>query len=308
MLVRRRLLLGVLPLALLAPAVAHASPGDLYVGDPGRHAVIRIDHRTGNQKVVASGQNLAAPDSGAFASKHRLFIADYNAFDDPTGKGGAVFRVNTQTGKVGTVSKDPRFEGPTDLAIASNGKIDTVDPFAGTGGLGAIFHVNPSSGATSLLSDDQHFNGGPLGIAILPSGKLLVTDQSAGPNDSGALLRVNPTNGHQSFVTKGGHLNDPYGLTLSKDGKTAYVSDTATDKNRIVRVKVDSGAQKVVANGGKLDDPTDVALGLDGKLYVVNDAANPKVLRIDRKTGHQKVFASGGKLIAPEGITVQPRG
>jgi DNA-binding beta-propeller fold protein YncE len=298
----RSILVGAVCMALaLAPVAAQARPGDLYVGDPGRHAVIRIDHETGKQRIVASGQHLDAPDSGDFAGKSKLFIADYNAFDQD----GAIFRINTKSGDVATVSKNAKFKGPTDVAVAPNGKLDAADPFAGTGGLGAIFTIRQRSGHTSLLSEDQHFNGGPLGIAALPSGKLLVSDQNAGPGDTGALLKVNPRTGHQSFVTKGDHLADPYGITLSPNGETAYAADAS--KNRIVRVKVRSGTQKVIAHGGKLDDPTDVALGLDGKLYVVNDATPPAVLRIDPKTGHQKVFASGGKLKFPEGITVQPR-
>ena len=188
MLVRHRLFLGVLALALLAPAAAQASPGDLYVGDPGVNAVIRIDHETGKQKIVASAGKLVSPDSGDFAGKHKLFIADYEAF----GGGGAVFRVNTKTGGVATVSKDPQFKGPTDVAAASKNELDAVDPFAGTGLLGAIFDVNPKNGNTSVLSEDQHFNGGPLGIGVLSNGKLLVSDQEAGPGGSGALLKVNP--------------------------------------------------------------------------------------------------------------------
>lgn len=300
---RHRLILGAIAcLALpLVPAAAQAGPGDLYVGDPGKHAVIRIDHDTAKQRIVASGRHLDAPDSGDFAGNGRLYIADYTAFGD----GGAIFRIDTHSGDVRTVSKDAKFEGPTDVAVATGGKLQAADPFAGAGKLGAIFTVKNKTGNTSTLSEDQHFNGGPLGIALLPSGNLLVADQSAGPGDTGAVLKVNSKTGHQSFVTKGGHLDDPYGLTLSPNGETAYVADSTG--NRIVRVKVGSGAQKVVAHGGKLDDPTDVALGLDGKLYVVNDATPPKVLRIDPKTGHQKVFASGGKLVFPEGITVQPR-
>lgn len=303
MLVRHRLFQGVLVLALLVPAAAHARPGDLYVGDPGVNAVIRVDHQTGKQKIVASAGKLVSPDSGDFAGKHKLFIADYGAF----GGGGAVFQVNTKTSGVGTVSKDSRFKGPTDVAVASKNELDAVDPLAGTGSLGAIFDVNPKSGGTSILSQDQHFNGGPLGIGVLPNGKLLVSDQDAGPGDSGALLKVNPGSGNQSFVAKGGHLDDPYGMTVTGNGKTAYLADASG--NRIVRVTVSSGKQKVVAHGGKLDDPTDVALGLDGKLYVANDgSAHVGVLQVNRKTGNQKVFASGGKLNAPEGITVQPAG
>jgi hypothetical protein len=50
--------------------------------------VIKISHKTGKQRVVASGHHLSDPDSGAFASKHTLFIADYGPF----GGDGAVFR------------------------------------------------------------------------------------------------------------------------------------------------------------------------------------------------------------------------
>lgn len=303
MLVRYRLALGLLPLALLAPAAAQAKPGDLYVGDPGAHAVIRIDHVTGKQKIVASAGKLVSPDSGDFAGKNKLLIADYEAF----GGGGAVFRVNTKKGGVATVSKDPQFKGPTGVVVASKNEVDAVDPFAGAGLLGAIFDVNPKNGNTSVLSEDQHFNGGPLGIGALPNGKLLVSDQDAGPGGSGALLKVNPGSGNQSFVAKGAHLDDPYGMTVTDNGKTAYLADASG--NRIVRVTVKTGKQKVVAHAGRLDDPTGVALGLDGKLYVVNDSSKkPSVLKVNPDNGNQKVFASGGKLSAPEGITVQPAG
>src|SRR4051812_40760264 len=112
---RHRLILGAaacLAIPLLAPVGAQAGPGDLYVGDPGADAVIRIDHDTGKQKIVASGHGLDAPDSGDFAGRRKLFIADYNAF----GGGGAIFRVNTRSGDVRTVSKDPKFKGPTDAS------------------------------------------------------------------------------------------------------------------------------------------------------------------------------------------------
>src|SRR4051794_26161083 len=117
---RHRLLLGACLALSLAPAVAQARPGDLYVGDPGRHAVIRINHDNGNQRIVASGQHLSDPDSGDFAGKNKLFIADYGAF----GGDGAIFRVNTKSGDVATVSKNAHFKGPTDVAVAPNGKLD----------------------------------------------------------------------------------------------------------------------------------------------------------------------------------------
>ena len=306
MLVRYRLALGLLPLALLAPAAAQAKPGDLYVGDPGAHAVIRIDHETGKQKIVASAGKLVSRTVGTSPGKNKLLVAPRL-----TRRSAAVpcFRVNrlAKGGALLTVSKDPQFKGPTDVVVASKNEVDAVDPFAGAGLLGAIFDVNPKNGNTSVLSEDQRFNGGPLGIGALPNGKLLVSDQDAGPGGSGALLKVNPGSGNQSFAAKGGHLDDPYGMTVTDNGKTAYLADASG--NRIVRVTVKTGKQKVVAHAGKLDDPTGVALGLDGKLYVVNDSSKkPSVLKVNPDNGNQKVFASGGKLSAPEGITVQPAG
>jgi sugar lactone lactonase YvrE len=304
----RILLGGVISFGLLAPGAATAKPGDLYVGDPGRNpapgTIIRVSHSTGHQKVVASGGKLASPDSGAFAGPRKLFIADYGA--------PAVFRVNPVSGGVATTSQDSEFRGPTDVAIAPNGTLYAVDPFAGTGGPpfgdGAVFKVNRHTGNATIVSQGHNFNGGPLGIVVLPSGKLLVTDQNAGPSDSGALLKIDPSSGHQTFVTSGGNLDGGYGLTLSGDGKAAYVADDAD--NQIVRVNIATGAQHVVAQYTAPDSyVSDVALGLDGKLYAVGDTPTEGfVLRIGRKTGNIHVFTSGHHLGLPEGITVQPRG
>jgi sugar lactone lactonase YvrE len=296
--VRSVLKISTVVIALLAPPtfspLAQAKPGDLYIGNAGNGKVLRINHKSGAQHVVASGQGLNSPDSGAFDDKGRLVIADYGA--------AAVFRVNVDTGAVAPLASGPPLEGPTDVAIGAGGKIYTADPFAGGGLLGAIFKV--ASGAATLVSDGQHFDGGPLGLAILPNGKILTADQDGGPSDSGALLKVNPKNGHQDVITEGGKLVNPYGMTL-KRSKVAYLADPGSDS--IVRVKLKTGRQKVIAKGKPLNGPTDVALGLNGKLYAVNDSGEPKVIKVNPKTGAAHVFAKEGKLDAPEGITVEPR-
>jgi hypothetical protein len=305
----RILLGGVTFVALLLPAGAIAKPGDLYVGDPSIDSepgeIVKVNHRNGHQAVVASGGHLDSPDSGAFAGPHKLFIADYGAF---AAGNGAVFQINPGTGGVQTIAKNSPFHGPTDLAIAPNGSLYTVDPFAGTDGTGAIFKVNPQTGSRPIISQAQLFNGGPLGIVVLPSGKLLTTDQDAGPSDSGALLKVNPVSGNQSFVASGGHLDDPYGLTLAGNGKTAFVVDS--EDNELVRVKIANGDQRVIAGlGGANRFASDVTLGLDGKLYAISYSDTvADVFQINRRTGQKRVFATGGHLDIPEGITVQPHG
>jgi hypothetical protein len=289
---------GLFAAGLLCP-LAQARPGDLYIGNPGAGNVIRIDHRTKHQSVVASGGDLLSPDSGAFTRRGRLVIADYSAFTN-----GAVFKINVKTGDVKTLASGGAFAGPTDVAIGPGG-VFADDPFAGAGGKGAIFQI--AGGGATLVSQSGLFAGGPLGLAVLPSGKLLTTDQAAGVGGTGSLLKVNPDNsGVQRFVTQDHKLKGSYGMTLSPNAKVAYVADDSN--NSIVRVKIATGAQRVVAHGKPLDGPTDVALGLDGKLYAVNDgSAHPKVIKINPKTGDTHVFAKDGKLASPEGITVEPR-
>jgi hypothetical protein len=304
----RTLLSGVIFAALFAVPTAVAKPGDLYVGDPAVSPeparIVKINHRNGHQRLVASGGKLVGPDAGVFGSPGKLLIADYNAFAGD----GAIFRVNIGTGSVHTVSKDPAFRGPTDLTLGENGKLFAVDPFAGAGAFGAVFRINQQTGDATNVSDDDNFNGGPLGIVTLPSGKLLVADQDAGPSDSGALIKVDPATGAQNVVASGGDLDDPYGVTLSGDGKTAFVADAG--KNEIIRVKLASADQQVIADlGGPNWFAGAITLGLDGKLYATSYTnTHADVFKIDRHTGDKSVFASQHHLLAPEGITVQPRG
>lgn len=134
---------GLLGVCLLC-SLAQARPGDLYIGNPGDSNVLRIEHRTAHQSVVASGGNLASPDSGAFTRRGRLVIADYNALTN-----GAVFKINVKTGEVKTLASGGDFEGPTDVAIGF-GHVFADDPFAGAGAKGAIFQV--AGGSATLVS------------------------------------------------------------------------------------------------------------------------------------------------------------
>ena len=300
--------LSLVPIALvfaaLLPPSAGANPGDFYVGNPGGGNIVRINHHNAHQSVVASGGPLSSPDSGDFTSSGSLVIADYSA----SAGDGAVFKVDTQTGNVMPLASGSPFQGPTDAAIGPGGVIYAADPFAGTNAQGAIFEV--AMGTATVVSDDQFFSGGPLGLAFTPRGKLFAPDLDAGPGDSGALIHVALPGGHQTVTARDHHLEEPFGMTLSKSGKFAFLADF--DRDSIVRVRISSGAQRVVAHGRPLQSPTDVAMGLDGKLYAVNNVSSstetPKIIRINPKSGRTHVFAKGGELSSPEGITVQPRG
>ncbi len=282
---------------VLAVPVAQAKPGDLFIGDSGDGQIVRISHKSAHQKVVAQGHHLSNPDSGAFDDKGRLVVGDYDAF----GSFGGVFRINVGTGGVQTLASGAPFgRGPTDVAITPNGKIYTVDS-----GAGVVFRIDPKSGARRIVASGGKL-GSPLGVAALSNKKLLVSDAAG---TMGAVIAVNVKTGHQTFVVQRGDINDPYGITLSPNGKHAYAAiDLPLADQSIVRVAVKTGAVKTVAHGAPFDGITDVAMGLDGKLYVVDDdPGHPEVLKVDPKSGHVHVFAHGGKLTGPEGITIQPR-
>ena len=292
-----RLLPLVIFLVAFAPALAQARPGDLFVGDPGSSQVLRISHKTAHQKVVASGHDIADPDSGAFDDKGRLVISDYAAFQNH----GAIFRINVGSGGVQTLASGAPFgRGPTDVAITPNGKIYTVDS-----GAAAVFRIDPKSGGRHIVAQGGDLKI-PVGIAALSNRKLLISDAGTGIQD-GAMIVVNVKTGHTSFVVQRGDLLSPYGFALSPTGKSAYVVSSSASNPTITRVNVKTGAQKLAAHGAPLDDLTDVAMGLNGKLYAVDDSpSNPAIVKVNPKTGHARIFAQGGKLDAPEGITVQP--
>jgi sugar lactone lactonase YvrE len=270
------------------------------VGDGGNGKVIRISPKTGHQRVVASGHGLDSPDSGAFTKGGDLVIADYSA----AGGDGGVFRIDLKQHSVKALAKGPPFAGPTDAAITGNGDIYATDAFGGSDLQGAIYRI--AHGDAHLVSDKGFFESGPLGLAA-HGNDLFVADQDAGFAGSGALLSVNSKNGKQKILAQGKKLDDPYGLTLSPDGKYAYLADPTA--NRIVRVKTSTGRQHVVVSGGKLKGPTDVAYGLNHKLYVANDASNhPSIVKVNPKTGRASILAKDGFLSGPEGVTIQPRG
>ena len=297
--IRRLALFSLFAAFAISPAAAQAAPGDLYIGDADddNPQVIRIDpDHPRRQEVVAHGHGLLGPDSGAFTKSGKLLIADYSA--------DGIFRINVKTGAVKPFGGTTGFAGPTDVAVARDGTVYAADPRGHTDNAGAILEATAGEDP-ALISDGQFFNSGPLGLAVTRSGSILTADQDAGPSDSGALIRVNPESGDQSIVAEGFSAS-PYGMTLSRDGKSAFLAEQ-TD-GAIVRINIKTGADKVIADNNRISAITDVALGLDGMLYAVNDSTEkPAVVRVNPKNGNTKVIAHDRKLTFPEGITVEPR-
>ncbi len=84
-----------------------------------------------------------------------IVVADEDA--DPNHYGsspGAVFQVDVLNGAVTAIASEPAFfQGPRDVAVASDGSYAVADPFAKR-----IFRVDPVSGTITVLSDSIDFS------------------------------------------------------------------------------------------------------------------------------------------------------
>ena len=236
---------GLLGVGLLCP-LAQARPGDLYIGNPGASNVVRIEHRTAHQSVVASGGDLASPDSGAFTKKGRLMIADYNALVD-----GAVFKINVKTGDVKTVASEGGFAGPTDVAIGPDG-VFADDPFAGTG---SLLRVDPDhSGVQTFVTQDDRLEGS-YGMTLSANSKVAYVADDA----NSAIVRVKIATGAQRVVAQGKPLNGPTDVALGLDGKLYAVNNAGTHP-KVIQIDRRTGDTRVFAKDGKLASPEGITI------------------------------------------------
>lgn len=121
-------------------ALAIEADGKLVVsdqGDPetGTAKVIRVDPEQpehDNQEIVASGEPMLSPHGLTIAADGAIVVADTNAFgvpnyNVPSIAGGAVFRIDPDTGAVEVISRGGYFFDPQDVAFDADGMILVID-------------------------------------------------------------------------------------------------------------------------------------------------------------------------------------
>jgi streptogramin lyase len=132
---------------LVAPAgIALGPPGEIYVADPaaggGHGAVIRVDLRTGAQRIVSAGGAFVRPVAVAVARNGHILVADAGA--------GAVIEVDPVTGSQSVRASGGTLASPTGIAVLPRGDVLVADP-EGREGAGAVVRID-ASGTQTLLA------------------------------------------------------------------------------------------------------------------------------------------------------------
>jgi sugar lactone lactonase YvrE len=224
--------------------------------------LIRVDPLTGNQSLVASGDQLVDPAGIAVGPGGRLWVADNL---DPDGS-GRIVRVDPSTGAQTTVAEDGLLDLPFGIAVERDGnlvvtnrmepgRIPSVCTPAGT-----VVRVDPKTGAQEEVAEADHI-AWPLGLAIAADGGLVVANECGG---GAGLVRVDPLAGTQLDITGNSDQDvlvtpervafDPAGALLVSDFNLGPDEDGG-----IVRVDPESGAQTLVRAGELFNHPLGIA-------------------------------------------------
>jgi len=144
------------------------------------------------------------------------------------------------------------FDGPTDLALAADGKLYVAEVF------GTVQRVDLASGTVSLVNPGTALYD-LWGIVAAPAGDLLVLNR-----DDASIWRIDPAGGGESLVTQSNLLAFPYSMDLLDDGHVVVAS---FDNDRIVSVDLTDGTQTLLAEGNGILLPSGVAASQAG-IYV----------------------------------------
>jgi sugar lactone lactonase YvrE len=224
--------------------------------------LIRVDPLTGNQSLVASGDQLVDPAGVAVGQGGQLWVADNL---DPDGS-GRIVRVDPGTGAQKTVAEDGLLDLPFGIAIERDGKLVVTNrmepgriPSVCTPA-GTVVRVDPATGAQDEVANADHI-AWPLGLAIATDGELVVANECAG---GAGLVGVDPIAGTQIDITGNGDEDvlvtpervafDPGGALLVSDFNVGPDEDGG-----IVRVDAETGTQSLVRAGELFNHPLGIA-------------------------------------------------
>jgi len=216
---RTGLLLEMLCLTVVEARLARAvplNPGDIVIADPQDTGVpgviVRVDPRTGEQAIVAQGENLIQPLGVVADSNGDLLVSD-------RGLPGRIIRVDGVTGAQAVVSEGQFFGSPYAIAIAPDGQVLVTEVGTSQERHNRIIRVDPSTGIQTLLTPPSSVAGAFVdlhGIAVAPTGDIFVVDRGVAGAPDGRVIRVDPTSGEQTVVAQGGppgtYLKSPSAL------------------------------------------------------------------------------------------------
>ena len=278
---RRGLAPALVALACLgvAPATAHAAPGDIAVADEGNWfgssgRVLRMPSG-GAASLLAGGAPLSDPWAVAVMADGALLVADEGA--------EAVFSI-APSGTVDTVVGGDGLQDPVGIALAPGRQGLRLRPPTRRGAAARPRHGRPDPRRRARERDRPRHG---------QAGKLLVADGTA-------VRRIDPGTGAMTTVAAGAPLDDPRDVAVALDG-TLYV---AGDR-QVVRVDPATGAQSVLAAGPPLSDPR--AIDIERRRRPRRGRRPARRRRGDPRRPRDRAkstLASGGAFRVPAGLGV----
>jgi sugar lactone lactonase YvrE len=238
--------------------VASGRGNELFVGSIPTGAVVRIDSRTGDRRVVVGGR-AGRSAIGLKLSGNRLFVA-----------GGATGRGFVYSSRTGRSLAAPRLapRGPdtfvNDVVVTSRGAYFTDSRRS------ALYVVPPdlTQPTTLALPDIPVQAGNNLnGIVATRDGSTLIAVQT----NAGKLWRINAITGRASQIQLAGGASVANGDGLLLVGRRLYV--VRNRDNRIAVIGLNSGLSrgtlaKTIRNS-RFDVPTTIAR-IGNRLYAAN--------------------------------------
>lgn len=288
--------------------------GNVYVADD-FNAIIRSVSPTGVVKTIAgladnqgiaNGPGVAArftsPVGVAADSAGNLYVADtYNCVIRKITPAG---QVTTLAGSAGTIGSTDgqgsaaRFDGPSGIAVDSNGTIYVSDSGNATirkitpGGLVSTLAGSPGAGGSTDGQGAAATFTNPFGLAVDSSGNIYVADtyndniRKITPSGlvstvAGVAQQAGSSDGLATSASGSGPLatfNHPNGAAVDSAGNI-FVADTNNDTVReittagqVITVAGSAGVQGVVlGTGGTLSEPEGIAVDSADNLYVTSE-------------------------------------
>jgi hypothetical protein len=281
-------------------------------------ALVGVNPSTGAQSIISQGQLFSTPVDPREAPDGQIYVTDYTAYGpvSATNVGGAVFRVDPNTGVQSLVAKGGYINGPSALAVIQHNSQASPELYMtnvgdDTGTYRNIVQIDPLTGAQKLISSDGILYN-PLAIVPGPGDNIYVCDEHA--FGTGAIDEINLASGHQTVISTGGVLRFPVDMAEDPNGNLiVFNRDSATDftvgAGSVLRVDPHTGKQTIISSNGDLTSLDGGAVARDGTIYAGTTTTVPPtvpawVVTVNASTGAQNILSEGGDLDIIEGMTV----
>ena len=236
--------------------------------------------------LVMLASSMFAPAAGSAQGKYLAYVGTYT---DHGSKGIYVYRFDSSTGKLTSLSLAAEATEPSFLAIDPSERFLYADnEIADYGGqpTGAVsaFAIQPETGKLSLLNQVSSRGAAPAHIVLDGAGKYaLVSNYTAGSVAVFPVLKDGRLGEASSFVQHNGSSVNPqrqkgphaHAVALSPDNRFAVVADLGLDELLVYSfdsAKGTLGASPQIVKASPGAGPRHLAFSSDGRfLYVINE-------------------------------------